>query len=346
MPRMKILVTTSNAVDFIGADTLSYFDLELGRQADCKYAGKGYLLYMNGESTNQTVKRLYGHDPPDWVYGGISGKKGDYRTAGRMIDLHRELDKKIDRINKQKLDHLFFYYRQCKYASQTRALQDWTLIDKDYWWNNIHGDKTWLPWSYEPKIFHPSDEEPLYDVTLLGDVGLPAYPFRTVIYNELPELCRENKWRLLRGNRAPGKFILDGKTLRRKSVIHANPELREKYIVGEDYAEALRRSKVFIFGTSILKYPIKKWFEGMGSGTCILADEPSMAKELGIVDGYNYIKISPDDWKNKLQWILENESVRKKIAHQAYETMKQHHTHETRVKEMLDVLRRYDYAQV
>lgn len=342
MPRVRILVIASNAIDFVGADTLSQFDLELGRQADCIYAGEGYPDYKRGESTNQTVRRLYGGDPPEWVYGGASKRKKGYRAAGRIVDLHRQMDVKIERINKQRYDHLFFYYRYCKYGSQTRNLDEWTEIPPDYWWSNIKCDKSWLPWSYEPTVFHPTSEEPEHDVAFLGDVGLPVYPFRTVMHSELPKLCKENGWKLLLGTRVPGKFTLTEQTLRRKSAVLTDQELRTKYKVGEDYAEALRRSRVFIFGTSVMKYPIKKWFEAMGSGTCVLADEPSMAEELGFVDGYNYVKINPCDWREKLRWVLENESDRKRIAEQAYKTAKKRHTHKTRVGEMLDVLGAYD----
>jgi len=341
---MKILVITANAINFIGADTLSYFDLELGKQADCIYAGPGYPSHKAGEHTDETVRRLYGNDVPDWVYGSVDKRKKGYKTAGRIIDMHRQMDAKIERINEQNYNHMFFYYRYCKYGSQTRNLGEWTEIEPNYWWDRVTCGKSWLPWSYEPKIFYPSDEEPEYDVTLLGDVGFPVYPLRTTIYNELPKLCEENSWRCLLGIRVPGKFTLEEPSPRRKSVVLADPELRTRYKVGEDYAEALRRSRVFIFGTSIMKYPVKKWFEGMGSGACILADEPSMADELGFVDGHNYVKINKDNWKDKLQYVLENEKTRKNIARRAVKTAQSRHTHKVRVGEMLKILESHDDA--
>lgn len=339
---MRILFTTANAIDFIGADTLSYFDLEVARHADCKFAGPGYPLYKEGEHVNDTVKRIYGDESPDWVYGVSTRKKQEYRTAGRIIDLHREVTEKINRINRACYDHMFFYYRYCLYSSEDKGFSDWKLYKPDYFWEQVICNKTWLPWSYESSVYYPTNEDPLYDVTLLGDVGLPVYPLRMILFRDLPKLCEENEWKLLLRNRIPGRFTLDGRTLRRKSVILSDPKLRSKYFVGPDYAEVLRRSRVFIFGSSIMGYTVKKWFECMGSGTCVLADEPLMAEEIGLIDGYNYIRIDAETWQDKLRWVLENESERQKIARRGYELMSARHTHEIRAKEMLKILEGYN----
>lgn len=341
MGKLRILLTTANSSDFVGADTLYYFDQEIARQADCTFSGEGYPLHKEGEHPNDTVKRLYGNDPPDWMYGMSVPNKRGYRTAGRIIDLHREIDVKVNRINRWNFDHMFFYYRYSPYACKTRDFSDWKEYDPDYFWDGIKCDKTWLPWSYESSIFYPTDEEPLYDVTLLGDYGMPVYPLRTKLFRALPTFCENRGWKLLLRGRIPGNFTLKRKTLRRKSVILSDPELRKKHFAGPDYAEVLRRSKVFIFGTSIMKYTVKKWFECMGSRVCVLADRPLMADGVGLKDDYNYIRIDEQNWKDKLQWILENDSERKKVTRRGYELVSKRHTHRVRAGEILKVMEGY-----
>jgi len=334
---MKILFMTSNTSDFVGADAIHYFEREVAKYADCMFAGPSHPLHKT-ESVNRTVRRLYGDERPDWVFGISRRTKDGYKTVGRIIDLHRMPQRKITRINRQDYDHIFFNYRYSPFASETRDLSEWKEYDVNYWWDRIECDKTWLPWSYEPSVYYPSGKKSKYDVVFLGDYGLPIYPLRTKIFKELPEFCKKNDYTYLMRSRIPGKFTLDKPTKRRKSVILSNPELRKEYLVGPMYARALRRSRVFIFGTSILGYFIKKWTEGMGSGICVVADTPLMAKETGLKEDYNFVSINEDNWKDKLQWVLENESERRKIAERGHKLVRERHTNEVRTKQMLEAL--------
>lgn len=331
---MRVLFTTPKTEDLVGARNLYFFEVEVARQATCKWSGEGWEGHRRGEKLPKTVKRLYKDNPPDWVFGSTSPKPRPYRTAGRIIDLHRSPKAKLERINSLGYDHMFFTYRYMPYASEPRDLSRWRPWNRNFMWSKVEAEKTWLPWSYEPREYHPSEKPPLYDVAFLGDIGLPIYPLRTKILKLLPRLCKEKGWRLLTRSRIPGKVAE-----RSITRILADPELREQHLAGSDYAEALRRTRVFIFGTSAMDYFIKKWVEAMGSGACVLADAPLMAEELGLRNGRNYVEIDEASWRRRLGWVLENEDDRRRIAEAGHGLAYKRHRNEVRAAEMLKALK-------
>jgi len=108
--------------------------------------------------------------------------------------------------------------------------------------------------------------------------------------------------------------------------------------LGEDYVKALAESKVFIFGTSILRYPSTKFFEAMGSGACVLADRPFHMEDMHFKPDWNFIEINQENWEEKLKYILDDNQLRETIARRGYETMMKYHTNEIRVREFIDAL--------
>jgi len=251
------------------------------------------------------------------------------KICARMIDLHHFPEQVVNRLNKRKISVLFTTYRYVPYKITWHGgpIFGAKKIDKDYYWKNIKAKIFWLPHSFAPDIFHPpSSEQYDYHIFALGVVS-EVYPLRMKIFPKLRHICNKNKWKLYMKPRPP--FFDSIRKLETSSTFSA----------GKEYARALRVSKVCIFGNSILKYPIKKWFEALGSGTCILADEPQTSKELGLIDGENYVKINAKNWESKLTWVLQNDVERKRIANNGLELAIKHHTNEVRVKQMFDILR-------
>lgn len=321
----------------MGARNLYFFEMEVARQARCKWSGVGWKNHKAKEPLNETVKRLYGDNPPDWVFGSTNPKPRPYRTAGRIIDLHRSPKQRLEHVNRRGYDHIFFTYRYMTYASETRDLSEWRKYPRNYFWKGVECSKTWLPWSYESTVYKPSTRRKLWDVAFLGDVGLPVYPLRTRILERLPALAKKHGWRLLTRTRIPGKVAE-----RSIARILSTPELREQHLAGPDYAEALSRTRVFIFGTSAMGYAIKKWFEAMGSGACVLADPPLTAESLGFKPGKNFIEINAENWQRRLKQVLEDEDRRSRVAKAGQRLVYERHRNEVRAREMLKTLKKQE----
>jgi len=201
-------------------------------------------------------------------------------------------------------------------------------IRPDYYMRNLKRPYFHLAACVNPELFKPIDRPPRYDVTFLGATGYSCYPLRDVIWKELTELSRNEKWRILK------KTSPWGASLNRSiSKLHGKGE-----IVGARYAEVLALSKIFIFGTSIFKYPLLKFPEAMACRTCVLADVPLGAEDVYLEPNWNFVSINEKNWKSKLKYYLTHDREREQIAQRGYETVMKHHTTEVRAKQLVDWL--------
>ena len=238
-------------------------------------------------------------------------KKRRYKVVGRVSDFHyhrpRSTENFIRFLNRIEVDLLLFAYPSKRY------------------WKKVRAKKAWVPWSYNPAVYHPSEKHK-HDITFLGSVGPRSYPLRVNINRRLPSLCKEMGWSLFTRKRPP--YLTSIKKW------DAHPD----FVAGKNYARALRFGRVTIIGSSRHRLPIKKWTQSLGSGTCVLGDAPLNSDRLGLKDGHNYIEINKDNWAEKLKWILGNEDKRRRIAENGLRLARKKHTHKIRVKEMLRIL--------
>lgn len=295
--------------DVIGHDSQHYFEEEVKRQ----------LGPCEGE--------------PDWLFAWYISSafakyafemprvkipsNRSYKVMGRISDLHHGPADCVKWLNSIELDLLLFPYRSVASVS-----------NPNYYWETVKAEKAFLPWSYEPSLYYPSEKYE-YDISFLGTIDSGYYPLRANISRRLPSLCKEMGWSLFRKPRPP--YLASIKKY------DAPPE----FVAGESYACALRSGRVTIFGSSKFRYPIKKWFQSLGSGTCVLADAPLNSDRLGLKDGHNYIEINENNWAEKLEWILGNEDERMRIAENGLNLAREKHTHRVRVKELLQILKDY-----
>ena len=303
---MKIGFATPDMSDIMGHSSQHYFEEEIKRQLGPCEGEPDWLFawYMSTAFPKYAFKMPSVKIPSN----------RSYKVMGRISDLHHGRPAKcVKWLNSIELDLLLFPYRSV--ASHER----------NYYWENVKAEKAFLPWSYEPSLYYLSEKHE-YDITFLGRVHATAYPLRTNISRRLPSLCKEMGWKLFTRVKPPHL----------SSIKKWDPH--PTYVAGKSYARALRSGKVTIFGSSKWRYPIKKWFQSLGSGTCVLADAPLNSDRLGLEDGENYIEINKENWVEKLKWILSNEGERRRIAKNGLNLARERHTHEVRVKELLKIL--------
>ena len=323
---MKILFLRQKGEGFVGAPQAYHeFELAVGKIVECKWAGMGWLQFSAGESMEQTVQRLYGDNPPDWVFDGDNNFKipaeRDYKVGYFVSDLHGKKSMDCDSsrqflklLQETNYDAVFLKYKYIYGVWPT---------PKDLFIKGLTDKAHFLPWSVDLRQFYP--REKYFDVAFLGAVDRKRYPLRHKLWKELPKFCKEHKLRLLMKEAPPGK------TFERRSR-------NLKYIVGDRYRDYLGKSRILIFGSSKFKYPLQKYFEGMASGCLVMADEPSSSEELHFVDGASYIKISKHDWKEKLEYYSMHKEEAQRIAAKGREIVTEYHTHDRRAKEFVEML--------
>ena len=93
---------------------------------------------------------------------------------------------------------------------------------------------------------------------------------------------------------------------------------------------------MYPFGCSIWKYALPKFFEAMACRTLVLSDSPAGAGALHFEPGVNFVEISLEDYREKVDYYLENEKERERIVDNAFKMVHRYHTCEIRARELLD----------
>jgi glycosyltransferase involved in cell wall biosynthesis len=332
---MRILFTTLKTDNLVNLNVLYHLEKEVGDLVDCKWSGEGWSEHKPGEP-------LYGNDPPDWVvsnrpnleeYGRLSSLNRDksYKVATTIADLHVHPRKWIKAINSGS-DATFMRYL---YSPMVRRLpwlkpiRYYGKLDPDHYQKELTTKVFHLPWFVDPSLYDSTEEEKEYDVVFLGSYDRSVYPLRYDLVQKLPKICEEKGWKLLLGARPPGRT-----TERRIDELAG-----QGYPVGRRYAEILSRCKIFIFGSSIFKYPVSKYFESMACGALVMADEPQSADALHFAPGWNFVEINRDDWVRKLDYYLSDDEEREKIAGRGHETVMRYHTARVRAQQLVSNLK-------
>ncbi len=340
---MRVLFNTIRSVNLVNLNVVYYLEREVAKLVDCRWSGSGWENHVPREPINETVRRLYGNDPPDFIVNSSAlleenkrvarEKTGETpKTVMTLNDMHVNPEEWVSTAN-EGFDGVLMRYMYSPYRKTPLFfnLAFYTKFDENYFLENLKIEKQYFPWFTDHRIYKPSEEKE-YDVVFLGAYRRRVYPLRNMIYNELPRLSERKGWRCLVRGRPPGRTPLrDIQELEKQG-----------YIVGTRYAETIAKAKVFIFGSSIFRYPVSKFFEIMGSGTLVMADRPQSADELHFEAGENYVEINRDNWEEKLEYYLEDDAERERIARNGYETVMKYHTSETRARQLVGFLRRLE----
>jgi glycosyltransferase involved in cell wall biosynthesis len=341
---MRILFTGLRTKNLVNMNVIHFLEEEVSKHADCKWSGHGWPDHKSGENIDETVKRLYGKDPPDFIVCNRPNRE-EYQTyvdnksklppvITTLADLHVEPKEWVRLVNNAS-NGVLMRYLYCPYQKKNlyNRYTYYSKLNENYYLENIKQSILHFPWFTEPKIYRPSDEKE-NDVIFLGAYRQKVYPLRNKIVNQLPKLCEDNNWKYIVRGRPPGESV----------ERNISELLKQGYIVGEKYAETIAKSKVFIFGSSIFRYPLSKYFEIMGSGTLVMANKPQTSEKLHFVSGENYVEITEKDWKEKLEYYLEDDVERERIARNGYETAMKYHISEIRAKQLLEFLHKLNHV--
>lgn len=333
---VKILFTTINRRNLVGVDAIHHFEQAIAKVAECKWAGKGHLLFRRGENMSQTVKRVLPN--ADWVISDSRSvsptKRRNYKAAIWISDIHANWRWGVDtqgyikHLNDENWDAILMCYTQI-----ARSRGDFPNFHPKIYLQLLKAPIFNSAVSINPDIFKPINKPKIYDVAFLGATNPGYYPLRNQIFEELPKLAKKKGWNAIVRQKPPGAIFIDGKPNLKIDLL-----LKKGYIVGSRYAKTLALSKAFIFGTSIYKYPLIKFPEAMACKTCVFADAPLTAKELHYVPNWNFVEINKGNWKQKLSYYIKHDGEREEIARRGYETVLKHHTNDIRARQLIKFL--------
>jgi len=284
------------------------------------WAGPGWPLHQSKESIAATVDRVM--PDADWVISPFrveTPKKRKFKIATILSDIHGDHKLKfspkklVNYLNRGEWDSYFMTY--------TRI--GGTMVPQNFYLKTLNAPIFHLAPCIDPKIFKPSDEYKQFDVTSLGAVESHVYPIRFDIAYKLPKLAEKHGWKILLGNRPPGKSY-------NRDITRL---LKLGYIVGPKYVEALQKTKVFIFGTSIFLYPLIKFCEAMATGALAMSNPPLTMEELHYIPEWNFVPINRRNWDARLEYFITHSGEREEIAANGLDTVLKYHTLEIRAEQ-------------
>jgi len=71
----------------------------------------------------------------------------------------------------------------------------------------------------------------------------------------------------------------------------------------------------------------------------MLCNQPTTARELGLIDGKTFIEVEEGSWERELQYYLENPDAGKAIASRGLKNTLLNHRHEKRAEEFINMLK-------
>ena len=123
-------------------------------------------------------------------------------------------------------------------------------------------------------------------------------------------------------------------------VSSMNLKVLTKRVVHFDYIKSINQSKICIISINIFNSPNMKFTEFTSCGSFVLTDKPQDFDELGFVNGKHLVLYKNlNDLQDKINYYLKNDKERESIALNGMNFVRQNHSNEVRVKQMLDVIK-------
>ncbi|WP_347550657.1 glycosyltransferase [Pseudalkalibacillus hwajinpoensis] len=221
-----------------------------------------------------------------------------------MHDLQYKMYKRRQFIERENVRYIFANYRE--------AFKKWypEYVDR----------MIWFPHHVPTLIFKDYKLNRENDYLMMGAIYKELYPLRQVIKD---------------------RFQRDA-----NFTYHSHPGYKELpqdvqgYKVGKDYALELNKAKIFFTCDSNYHFPILKYFETLACETLLLASGSNELRDLGFIDGKTFVEIDDTNFYEKAEYYLENVEERMKIVQLGAELIRNRHSTEIRVKELLDHIKR------
>jgi hypothetical protein len=140
---------------------------------------------------------------------------------------------------------------------------------------------------------------------------------------------------------------LDGKnySIRRRYIQELNRRFRlndiDRYYTPEEMALVYQQSKIVVnlSRDDYLQDANLRCFEAMAGGALLITPNPSELADLGFMEGQHYVSYEHEAQLYLLiQFYLENEAKREEIAQAGQALVMKHHTYDSRVQTILDLL--------
>ena len=295
---MNILISGENLTNYY-AKVHEAFRTGLRICFGAKMWGKGYPGYDEEIRSYKDIKEiLFGNDKLDLLIlhdeWDVKNNRMEYSDI-ELLDCKKAVilgdfwseaesdrDSYFDFIRSNHIDYILSYFR--------KPFQLWAGTD-------IGRKLIWLPPCFDPVIFNDWNLEKKWDVANLN-AGIFEYTsFYPERYEMHQKLCQMSDVSYCYTKHPGGGFNYDEK------------------LIGHNFSEIINRCKIFVTSGNLqYKNFNAKYVESMASGACLFATPCLDDNIIGLVDGYNYVKITSDNLIDKVRYYLKHDNERELIA--------------------------------
>ncbi len=311
---------------------------ELARQAKVFYYGPGFNGYDRDDSIDEVLAKM--SFEPDAIIVGhawLKDKDGDEvdphpqfqlvkTNIPKVAILNKEyvnLNTKLDYIKRNRFDMCFTHHHDIDRYSEI------TGIEFTFW-----------PFAFDPRRFDFEGEDKTIDVAFSGvlqnrnkdanqsDIRVKIMKDFFLTIFDVPIAKRkafkdvEIFWNSISRNKI-GKYF--------SQLLN-----KRQYLKSDDYAKMMRKTKIYINTLSPMGLISPRFFECMASQALIFCEESELYQNIFSDDLYVTYKKDLSDFREKLLWILSDQSMRNKIIDKAFKYVHDNHTWRERVSLLLN----------
>ena len=113
---------------------------------------------------------------------------------------------------------------------------------------------------------------------------------------------------------------------------------KEQWPIQDGYSKELNKAWMSVCCSSILQYPVMKFFEIPASGSILYSDYLPELKELGFVPDKNMIQVNLNNIQGQVETLLKDEKRMQKVSAAGFKLIHDRHTNDIRAQELLHII--------
>ncbi|GAA0604083.1 glycosyltransferase [Virgibacillus siamensis] len=186
-----------------------------------------------------------------------------------------------------------------------------------YYPSQKHDQVFFLPQFANVSVFKDYDAEKVFDLMMLGETSMPnIYPLRQ---------------KILQHYQGDNRFV----TSPHPGWREFTTEQAKKALIGENYARSINQAKLFFACGSVRQVVTFKYFEVPASGTLLMAPALPELKEIGLIPGKHFVDINGENFSEKADYYLKNETERKRMTEEGCRFIHDYHSTAHRAKQLV-----------
>ena len=315
---------------------------ELSRQSFLITYGPGYKGYRLEDNIDDILAKQ--PTRPDYIWLGhswlLDGHEGDVDPHPRLKLASTKIPK-VAFLNKEYVN----LESKLEYYQKNRCDLVFTHHHESSWYSSKTGIPfIFLPFGFDSRKYYCNQSKPTIDMMFSGmlqnqnpladqsniRVRIMNKLFHTV--NDYPIVKRKAfKNRSILWNSIPRKH----RAISHRIISRLPIFFKHKYLSGLEYAEHLRATKLSLNTLSPKGLISPRVFESMASGAVVLCECSDHYKRLFPSDCFICFQSDLTNLIECVDWFLDHEIERKKIADKAIKFVTENHSWEIRVQKML-----------